>query len=71
MGIDAMAHYNEHQMDLLRRDVTYSALVANNRPEVWCFDAKCPDTNWGGIGRLHYRDNDICPPFRPNGGWFR
>jgi hypothetical protein len=71
MGLDAMAYYNKDRIALLRRVVVRDALRANNRPEVWCIDKECPDTNWGGIGRLHYRDHNVCPPFRQFGGWWR
>lgn len=34
-------------------------------PAKWCRAPLCPDTNWGGYGRLHTRGRD-CPPYSAN-----
>lgn len=43
---------------MLRQRV--ATLIAN--PQTWCMSGDCPDTNWGGTDRLHYRGAE-CPPF--------
>lgn len=37
----------------------------HNEPEKYCRAPLCRHTNWGGYGRLHFRDGD-CPPYDPD-----
>ena len=73
MGIWAQA-FKEFKMTPEQRrkergQYLFDILCANNRPDVWCVDVHCDDTNWGGYCRLHSRGN-TCPDYRLNGGWF-
>jgi hypothetical protein len=70
MGLDHVAYMTSQRRAEWGRRVVFDALRANNRPELWCIDCQCEDTNWGGAGRLHTRGPE-CPPFRLFGGWWR
>ena len=59
----------KNENDRIISERVFNILRANNRPGVWCIDANCDDTNWGGFCRLHSRGSG-CPEFRTNGGWF-
>lgn len=39
--------------------------MALNDPEHYCINPECKDTNWGGIDRVHIRDDNECPEFVP------
>ena len=36
--------------------------MALDEPERYCCSGRCPDTNWGGVDRVHYRGSE-CPEF--------
>ena len=65
MGIEQMVYWN-----IDRWDKHYSYLVAAlpkaiEQHETYCMDPECKYTNWGGVDRLHTRDDNDCPKFVP------
>lgn len=65
MGTDQMAYWTMERYYKHYKMLVDALPKAINEHETYCIDPNCSSTNWGGVDRLHYRDDNECPEFVP------